>query len=435
MSKSKGNIVDPWDHFNREGADATRWYMVTAGAPWNPMKFDPNGVRETYGKMFLTLWNIHRFHSDYAALDGFDPETSPKGKNTPLDNWVLSRLAEVVEGTSKQFEEWDFHKACRDIEEFVVNDVSNWYVRRSRRRLWDEADGDDKLACQHTLHKVLVTVSRLMAPVSPFMSDTIHRNLEGTSVHLADWPEAGEVNTDILQTMTLVRELAETGRRIRVDADRRQRLPCAEGWIVSGPDLSDFHEILAEELNVEMISLEEDLDRFQKVEVTPNRRTLGAKCRQDLPAVLQGIADGDSEAMLASIEAGNLVIAGYEIGSGDIELRRVEREGYAAQTVQIADSSVSLVLDMSDSPELLSKGLARDITRRIQASRKDLNLEIEDTIALSVWMKDAPELFEEDRAWIINETRASVAEFSNDEGKGDSFEVDGATIWYSVQRS
>ena len=435
MSKSKGNIVDPWDHFNREGADATRWYMVTAGAPWNPMKFDPNGVRETYGKMFLTLWNIHRFHSDYAALDGFDPETSPKGKNTPLDDWVLSRLAEVVEGTSKQFEEWDFHKACRDIEEFVVNDVSNWYVRRSRRRLWDEADGDDKLACQHTLHKVLVTVSRLMAPVSPFMSDTIHRNLEGTSVHLADWPEAGEVNADILQTMTLVRELAETGRRIRVDADRRQRLPCAEGWIVSGPDLSDFHEILAEELNVEMISLEEDLDRFQKVEVTPNRRTLGAKCRQDLPAVLQGIADGDSEAMLASIEAGNLVIAGYEIGSGDIELRRVEREGYAAQTVQIADSSVSLVLDMSDSPELLSKGLARDITRRIQASRKDLNLEIEDTITLSVWMKDAPELFEEDRAWIINETRASVAEFSNDEGKGDSFEVDGATIWYSVKRS
>ena len=139
--------------------------------------------------------------------------------------------------------------------------------------------------------------------------------------------------------------------------------------------------------------------------------------------------------MLASIEAGNLVIAGYEIGSDDIELRRVERKGYAAQTVQIADSSVSLVLDMSDSPELLSKGLARDITRRIQASRKDLNLAIEDTIALSVWMKDAPELFEEDRAWIINETRANKAEFSNDEGEGDSFEVDGATIWYSVKRS
>ena len=274
-----------------------------------------------------------------------------------------------------------------------------------------------------------------MAPVSPFMSDAIHRNLEGESVHMADWPEAGEVDSEIIETMALVRELAETGRRIRVDADRRQRLPCAEGWIVSGPDLSAFHEILAEELNVEVISLEKDLDRFQKIEVVPNRRSLGAKCRQDLPAVLQGIADGDSEAMLASIEAGNLVIAGYDIGKDDIELRRVEREGFAAQTVQIADSSVSLVLDMSDNPELLSKGLARDITRRIQAARKDLDLAIEDTISLQVWMKDAPELFQEDSAWIISETRASSADFNIGEGEGDSFEVDGATIWYTVSRS
>ena len=139
--------------------------------------------------------------------------------------------------------------------------------------------------------------------------------------------------------------------------------------------------------------------------------------------------------MLASIEAGNLVIAGYDIDEDDIELRRVEREGFAAQTVQIADSSVSLVLDMSDSPELLSKGLARDITRRIQAARKDLDLAIEDTISLHVWMNNAPELFEEDSAWIISETRASSANFIIGEGEGDSFEVDGASIWYKVSRS
>ena len=199
--------------------------------------------------------------------------------------------------------------------------------------------------------------------------------------------------------------------------------------------MSAYHEILAEELNVEVISLEEDLDRFQKVEVVPNRRSLGAKCRQDLPAVLQGIADGDSEAMLASVEAGNLSIAGYEISKDDIELRRVEREGFAAQTVQIANSSVSLVLDMSDSPELLSKGLARDITRRIQAARKDLDLAIEDTISLEVWMKDAPELFEEDKSWIITETRASNSVFNIGRGDGESFEVDGSTIWYKVMRS
>ena len=139
--------------------------------------------------------------------------------------------------------------------------------------------------------------------------------------------------------------------------------------------------------------------------------------------------------MLASIDAGNLVIAGYEITSDDIELRRVEREGYAAQTLQMDDSSVSLVLDMTDSPDLLSKGLARDITRRIQASRKDMNLEIEDTISLMVWMQNAPELFEQDRNWIVNETRASNSQFNIGEGQGESFEVDGATIWYSVSRS
>ena len=139
--------------------------------------------------------------------------------------------------------------------------------------------------------------------------------------------------------------------------------------------------------------------------------------------------------MLASIETGNLVISGYEITSDDIELRRVEREGYAAQTLQMDDSSVSLVLDMADTPELLSKGLARDITRRIQAARKDLDLEIEDSITLSVWMQNAPELFDSDKEWIISETRANDHKFTIGSGEGDSFEVDGATIWYTVSRS
>jgi isoleucyl-tRNA synthetase len=190
MSKSRGNIVDPWDHFNREGADATRWYMVTAGAPWNPLKFDSNGVRETYAKMFLTLWNIYKFHADYAALDGFDPEqsTSEVASRPSLDRWILSRLATTAQNYHADFKGWNFHKACRDLEDFIVNDVSNWYVRRSRRRLWDDAETTDKVACQHTLHEILTTVCRLVAPVSPFMVDTIHRNLTGETVHQAAWP-------------------------------------------------------------------------------------------------------------------------------------------------------------------------------------------------------------------------------------------------------
>ncbi|MCH1528349.1 MAG: isoleucine--tRNA ligase [Candidatus Poseidoniaceae archaeon] len=467
MSKSKGNIVDPWDHFNREGADATRWYMVTAGAPWNPLKFDSNGVRETYAKMFLTLWNIYKFHADYAALDGFDPEHNPVPveQRPTLDRWILSRLASTATNYHADFVGWNFHKACRDLEEFVVNDLSNWYVRRSRRRLWDDAESTDKLACQHTLHEVLTTVCKLMAPVSPFMVDIIHRNLTGETVHQASWPlgvpgtlegatadswdldaaaataDLPPQDLDLEASMALVRELAEVGRRIRVEAGRRQRLPCAQGWIVAGPDLADFHDILAEELNVEAIEVEQDLDRFQRIELAPNFRALAPKARANVNAVANEIkASQDPEALLAAIEAGTCEIMGIEIEMSDVELKRAEREGFAASTVQIGQgdeaSHISLVLDMNDTPALLSKGLARDITRRIQAKRKTLNMEIEATIDLEIWMKDAPELFDEDQQWIVNETRCAAAAFHPTDLQApvdaDSFEVDGITVWFAV---
>ena len=159
MSKSRGNVVNPWDHFNKEGTDAIRWYMTSQSAPWNPMNFDPNGVRETYAKMFLTLWNVHKFHLDYAILDKFDygKDFISVEKRTALDRWILSRLSSVAEIYHNQYVSWEFHKAARELENFVINDLSNWYVRRSRRRLWDEAESHDKLACQSTLHEVLTT--------------------------------------------------------------------------------------------------------------------------------------------------------------------------------------------------------------------------------------------------------------------------------------
>ena len=468
MSKSRGNIVDPWDHFNREGADATRWYMVTAGAPWSPLKFDSNGVRETYAKMFLTLWNIYKFHADYAALDGFDPEANgiDTAKRPPLDRWILSRLASVAKSYHHDFTTWNFHKACRDLEDFVVNDLSNWYVRRSRRRLWDEAANEDKLSCQNTLHEVLTTVCRLVAPVSPFMVDVIYRNLAGTGVHQAAWPlgtpgslegatadnwdkVAAEATATLPpqdlgleEAMSLIRELAETGRRIRVDAGRRQRLPCAGGWIVSGPDLSQFHEILAEELNVENISVETDLDRFQQIELAPNFRALAPRARGDVNAIAKEIRNAaDPVAMHQQIKSGELEIMGIKIEESDVEVKRIEKSGFAASTIQIGQGDdayqVSLVLDMNDSPELLSKGLARDITRRIQAKRKDLDLDIEATIDLEVWTENAPELFEGDRQWIVTETRASAAVFHPSDAKpsqnAESFEVDGAKIHFIVK--
>jgi isoleucyl-tRNA synthetase len=465
MSKSRGNIVDPWDHFNREGADATRWYMVTAGAPWNPLKFDSNGVRETYAKMFLTLWNVYRFHVDYAALDSFDPNASksPVEQRSRLDRWILSKLHSTARSYHDGFTNWNFHKACRDLEDFIVNDLSNWYVRRSRRRLWDEAESGDKLACQHTLHEILVTLCRLIAPVSPFMVDTIHRNLTGETVHTAAWPmgtpgstegaTADTWNEDLVAStaqlpphdsaleheMELVRELAETGRRIRIDAQRRQRLPCAEGWIVAGPDLQPYHDLLCEELNVEKIAVETDLDRFQKVELGVNFRALAPRAKGDVNAIANEIKNHtNQEALLEDIRNGSCTLMGVQIVESDVEIRRAEREGYAASTITVGEgeqaSHVSLVLDMQDTPYLLSKGLARDITRRIQSKRKEMNLEIEAMIDVEVWVKDAPELFEEDQSWIAKETRSSGISFSGDQPPEDveAFDVDGAQIAYRV---
>ena len=446
MSKSKGNVVDPWDHFNREGADASRWYMVSAGAPWSPLKFDPMGVRETYARFFLTLWNVYRFHADYAALDEFDPETSESDERSLLDRWILSRSNAVANEFHELLEAWDIHKAARILENFVVDDLSNWYVRRSRRRLWDENESSDKASCQHTLHEVLSLVCRLVAPISPFMVDSIHRNLHGTSVHLADWPvdESGSrlpPRDKVLEArMALVRQLAEMGRKIRVEAKRRQRLPCAEGWIVGGPDISDMHDLLSEELNVENISIEQDLDRFQRVEIMPNRKSLGRKARQQLPQVLEGLsALTDHEVALEDIRSGRMTIAGFLIEEEDIEVRRVERTGYSAMTVEVSENEisvdVSLVLDMSLDDALLSKGLAREIIRRIQSQRKEMDLDMEATIQLEVWLDEkCPELAEYDWAHLCNETRASKASISAGKGPEDamSFEVDGANIAFKI---
>ena len=467
MSKSRGNIVDPWDHFNREGADATRWYMVTAGAPWNPLKFDSNGVRETYAKMFLTLWNVYRFHADYAALDAFDPasSTSTYESRSRLDRWILSKLHSTAKAYHDGFTNWNFHKACRELEDFIVNDLSNWYVRRSRRRLWDEAESGDKLACQHTLHEILVTLCRLIAPVSPFMVDTIHRNLTGETVHTAAWPLGTPGSTDgatadawnedlvaatqqlpphdaeLEDEMSLVRELAETGRRIRIDAQRRQRLPCAEGWIVAGPNLEAYHDLLCEELNVESISVETDLDRFQQVELGVNFRALAPRAKGDVNAIAGHIKNHpDQDALLTDIRNGSCTVMGVDILESDVEVRRAERDGYAAATITVGEGDdalhVSLVLDMQDTPQLLSKGLARDITRRIQSKRKDMDLEIEAMIDVEVWMTGAPELFEDDRTWIAKETRASGIAFSEGQPPADveSFDVDGAQVSYRVKK-
>ena len=396
--------------------------------------------------MFLTLWNVHKFHLDYAILDKFDygKDFISVEKRTPLDRWILSRLSSVAEIYHNQYVSWEFHKAARELENFVINDLSNWYVRRSRRRLWDEAESHDKLACQSTLHEVLTTVSKLMAPIAPFMPDKIHFDLTGSSVHTADWPLGSDLvpknlppqDLSLEKKMSIVRTLAETGRKIRVAAKRRQRLPCKEGWIVGGPKLDEFHSIIAEELNVETLTTEKNLDRFQKIEVLPNHKVLGAKCRADLPKVLAELSESNPDSLLSDIKKGSANLVGFDITLDDINIKRVEKEGYAASTFQVEDvGDISLVLDVEITETLVSKGLAREITRRIQSKRKDLDLDLEASISLKVCLESgSPKLNDEDWEYIKSETRSEPAELIiGDINKGfDSFQIEENTIYFKV---
>jgi isoleucyl-tRNA synthetase len=206
------------------------------------------------------------------------------------------------------------------------------------------------------------------------------------------------------------------------------------GWIIGGPDLADFHEILAEELNVESLMTEDDLDRFQRIVLEPNRKTLGAKCRSDLPAVLAKLETADPDSLLLEVEAGIAALAGYQITMDDIEVRRTEKEGYSAATLADEDfGDVSLVLDMAIDGELMSRGLARDAIRRIQSKRKELDLAVEDTIALSLWI-DGGELADEDWSHVQSETRAGSAVLNEGAAPldADSFEVDGIGVTFTV---
>tara|TARA_B100001750_G_scaffold191128_1_gene161459 strand:- start:1614 stop:4811 length:3198 start_codon:yes stop_codon:yes gene_type:complete len=436
MSKSKGNVVNPWDHFNKEGADAVRWYLVSSGAPWNTLKFDPDGVKEAYTKFFLTLWNVYKFHSDYASLDNFDYDKSktPIEDRPEIDRWITSRLATVFEEYNSSFTSWDFHKAVRNLEDFVVNDLSNWYVRRSRRRLWDEADSKDKIACQTTLHEVITTVCQMVAPIAPHTSEYIYLNLTGDSVHLSDWPELNYVDKNLESNMATIRSLAEEGRRIRIEYNRRQRLPCKEAWIVGASGIDSLYHILEDELNIESISTETNLDRFQQLCMKPNKKSLGKKARSELPQLLSKFSELDPIQTKKDLDSGSFKIDDYELTEEDVIFDNEIKEGYSSSTTE---DGASLILDMAIDEKILSKGLAREICRRIQAKRKDMNLPIEDTIILNVWLAEGnPELLDDEWDWIQSETRASTASLNIGENSDEeSFEIDSNQIYYSVKQN
>lgn len=399
MSKSLGNIVQPWDVLNAHGADALRWYLYTATPPGNTRRFSIDLVGEVTRSFTLTLWNVYSFFVTYANLDNWTADGGPKTVAlSDLDKWLLSELNTLVRDVTTAYETYDVTGATRPIEKFVEN-LSTWYLRRSRRRFWKSESDSDKQAAYSTLYTALVTLSKLFAPAMPFLADEMYQNLVRTvkpdapeSVHLAQWPEVDEslVDESLNRNMQLVMRLASLGHAARSKANRKVRQPLAEAAfsvvnVHERPALSQYSDLLMDELNVKKIRLLDASTEALQHTVKPLPKQLGQKYGNRFPAIQKAILALNSEAVAhALLTDGKLKVdvdaESYEILPEEVEVKSLAKEGFAVAE----DSGYVAALVTELTPELVAEGMAREFVRRVQEFRKESGLDVADRIILYV---------------------------------------------------
>ena len=382
MSKSLGNIVPPWEVLERHGADAFRWYFLTSKQPWDGYLFSVDAVGESLRQFLLQLWNTYKLYVQYANINDVPRDVTAEPA-TDLDRWALSRLAATVETVTERLDGYDATRAGHTLAAFV-DDLSNWYVRRSRRRFWD---GDH--AANATLRTCLVGVSQLLAPFCPFLADEIYDNLDGTepSVHLTDWPRAGERDVALEDAMAVVRETVRLGHAARGQSKMKVRQPLRAAVVVAAGEERAAIERLAgvalEELNVKELRYVSQADELGSYEVKPNYRALGPRFGKQMPQVAAAVAALDPEHVAAALRDGGRVgisVDGHdhELGADDLMLAMQPLEGY--QLEREGSHAVALELELDD--ELRREGLAREIVHAVQNARKNAGLEVEDRIEL-----------------------------------------------------
>jgi isoleucyl-tRNA synthetase len=452
MSKSLGNVVDPMTVMDRYGADALRWILLTSGSPWSSRRLGDSVLEEAVRQFLLTLWHVYSFFVLYANADDFEPdaEPAPPVSSRPLlDRWILSRLAGTVREVRDGMDAYDVTGAGRRIHAFV-DDLSNWYVRRSRRRFWNPggSGGANSVSAFHTLHECLVTTATLLAPLTPFVSEEIWLNVAAgrggrpDSVHLADYPQVHEASIDpgLDEGMALARQVVELGRRIRTETKTRTRQPLTAAVVHLPGEAGSFDPLLetvAEELNVKKVDVAGSAEVFGRWRAKPDFKVLGPRLGPRVQALATALAADDGTLAGRLAEGEQVEIAAGDgpvvsIGPDDVQLIHDVRSGLGVASE--GDVTVALVLELT--PELRSEGLARELVRMIQDARKAAGLEVTDRITLGVETAGEPaEALVAHRKEIAAETLATSVATDGVDGFRMEGALEGTPVIVSLRRA
>jgi len=396
MSKSKGNAVDPFDALKEYGADAIRWYFYTSSAPWLPKRFSGKAVMEGQRKFMGTLWNTYAFFVLYANIDGFDA-TKYKleyDKLTVMDKWLLSKLNTVVGEVDDNLDKYRIPEAAKALQDFV-DEMSNWYVRRSRERFWAKGMEQDKINAYMTLYTALVTICKAAAPMIPFMTEDIYQNLVRSidasapeSIHLCDFPVVQKefINKELEESMEDVLDAVVMGRACRNDAAIKNRQPISKMYIKADFKLDSFYtDIIKDELNVKEVVFTDDIRDFTSYTFKPQLRTVGPKYGKQLGGIQKTLAGLDGNAAMDDLnEKGALKFevngVAVELTKDDLLIDMAQKEGYVSQE----DNRMTVVLDTNLTEELIEEGFVYEIISKIQTMRKDAGFEVMDHIRVSL---------------------------------------------------
>jgi len=402
MSKRLGNAVDPFGAMDQYGADAVRWYMLTNSAPWDNLKFDPEGVAEVRRKFFGTLYNTYAFFALYANVDGWEPTVNRRSTDsqsqgrTEIDLWILSKLNTLIKEVTAAYDAYEPTKAGRAISDFVQDDLSNWYVRLNRKRFWGGEMDADKQAAYETLYTCLKTVAQLMAPNAPFYADRLYRDLVGESVHLSEWPKADEamINTDLERSMYLANQATSMILSLRKKAEKNVRQPLQKAVIPVQDDatlqaLNHVADLIRAEVNVKELDIvPADKSEVKLVKkIKPQFKVLGKKVGAQMKAVAAEIAAMTQE-QIAQMEAeGNyrLSTVDYTLIPEDVEILTEDMPGWLV----VNNGVLTIALDIELTPELIEEGIARELINRLQNLRKSSGLDITDRIDVQIVRNDA----------------------------------------------